>query len=42
MYVEDAEERIQETKKVAPGAEVLYPTLPSKKEIQMMRDKDKE
>lgn len=29
MYIEDAQERIDQTLKVAPDAEVLYPQLPS-------------
>jgi hypothetical protein len=38
MYLEDAHERIDETLKIAPDAEVLYPLLPTKSQIKAMKD----
>jgi AAA15 family ATPase/GTPase len=40
MYLEDAQERIDQTLKIELNAEVLYPQLPSEKYIKEMKARD--
>jgi hypothetical protein len=40
MYIEDAKERIEQTHKIAPNSQVLYPVLPSDSELEAMKESD--
>ena len=42
MYLDDAQDRIDQTLKLSPGAEVLYPQLPSDSQILKMKATDKQ
>jgi hypothetical protein len=42
MYIEDAKERIEQTHKIAPNSQVLYPLLPSDTELAAIKESDKQ